>query len=510
MAAGKRKVDKDLKKIGKVQAVSRQALGLEIRIGLSVVFLLAVFGYVALTQGVSPASVVIIIAAVVGGYMAMTIGANDVANNVGPAVGSKAITMTGALVIAAIFEASGALIAGSNVVATVSGGIIDPTVMPEAGTFVKAMLAALLAAALWIHLATYFNAPVSTTHSIVGAVLGAGATAAGVAAVNWPVMARIVASWVISPIMGGAIAAALLAFIKFAVLFRPDKIAAARRWVPVLAALTAATFATYLLLKGLKNVWSPSIVMILTVAAAIYLVVFAIARNRVAAASVALQNKRKDVAKLFTLPLVFAAAVLSFAHGANDVANAVGPLSAIVGTLSKGAVDARVSVPYWVLIVGGIGIAIGLGLFGPRLIRMVGEQITKLNPIRAFCVALAAGITVIVASGLGLPVSSTHIAVGGVFGVGFLREFISNRRMRPDIAYPSLPSAAVPEAASLWSSLAAEAEAERLAKKQAKQLRRRLVRRQHMLTILAAWVVTVPCAALLSAGLYLAMHVILD
>ncbi len=216
-----------------------------------------------------------------------------------------------------------------------------------------------------------------------------------------------------------------------------------------------------------------------------------------------LENTRKNVAKLFTLPLIFAAAVLSFAHGANDVANAVGPLSAIAGIVDKGAIDANVAVPYWVLVVGGVGIAIGLGLFGPRLIRMVGEQITKLNPIRAFCVALAAGITVIIASAFGLPVSSTHIAVGGVFGVGFLREFISNRRMRPDIAYPAWNN---PRDAS---PLFDESAADKLRRKEAKQLKRRLVRRQHLLTILAAWIVTLPCAAILSVALFHVVHWIL-
>lgn len=500
MAARKMKVDKDLKKIGEVQAVSRTALGLELRIGLSIGFLLLVFGYVALTQGVSATSLIVVVAAVVGGYMAMTIGANDVANNVGPAVGSRAITMAGALVIAAIFEATGALVAGSDVVATVSGGIVDPARMPGSRIFVEAMLAALLAAALWIHLATYLRAPVSTTHSIVGAVLGAGASAAGMAVINWPVVGKITASWVISPIMGGVIAAALLAFIKFTVLYRPDKIAAARTWVPVLSAVTAATFITYLLFKGLKHLWTPSVLLLALIASVIFMVVYGVTRYRVGEAAFHLENTRKGVARLFTMPLIFAAAILSFAHGANDVANAVGPLSAIAGIVGQNEIGANVSVPYWVLVVGGIGIAIGLGLFGPRLIRMVGEQITKLNPIRAFCVALAAGITVIIASALGLPVSSTHIAVGGVFGVGFLREFISNRRMRPDIAYPDTTGVAED------ASLSDESAADKLRRKEAKQLRRRLVRRQHLLTILAAWIVTLPCAAILSAGLFYLVH----
>lgn len=190
--------------------------------------------------------------------MALNIGANDVANNVGPAVGSRALTMVGALIIAAIFEAAGALIAGGDVVATISKGIIDPNLVPDSETFVWAMMAALLAASLWINLATYVGAPVSTTHAVVGGVMGAGIAAVGFELVNWLTMSKIAASWVLSPVLGGVIAAMFLAFIKANIIYRDDKIAAAKRWVPILIALMAAVFSCYLAMKGLKKIWRPN------------------------------------------------------------------------------------------------------------------------------------------------------------------------------------------------------------------------------------------------------------
>ena len=200
----------------------------------------------------------IVAAGVIGGYMALNIGANDVANNVGPAFGAKSLTMVGALVIAAIFETAGAVLAGGDVVQTISKGIIDPSLIPDTETFLLLMMSALLAAALWINLATFFGAPVSTTHSIVGGVLGAGIAAAGAAVVDWNVMGKIAASWVISPVLGGIVAAMFLAFIKKQVLYQKDTIAAAKKWVPILVALMAGVFAAYLSVKGLKKVWTPS------------------------------------------------------------------------------------------------------------------------------------------------------------------------------------------------------------------------------------------------------------
>ncbi len=487
-------LDRDLKSIGRLERAGRNTTPRAAALGLGLVFLVLVWAYVQNQSGGLAGGSFIVAAAVIGGYMALNIGANDVANNVGPAVGSRALTMVGALMIAAVFETAGAIVAGGDVVKTVSKGIIDPAQIADAGTFVRVMLAALLAAALWINLATYFGAPVSTTHSIVGAVMGAGIVAAGISVVNWPIMAKIAASWVISPVLGGVIAAAFLAFIKFRILFRQDKLAAAKTWVPVLVGLMAGIFSMYLVSKGLKKVWKPDFVYILAIGVGMFAASYAWVRPRIAKRAATLENRRKSVSSLFVIPLICSAALLSFAHGANDVANAVGPLAAIVHTVTAGNIVAKVDIPIWVLLVGGIGISAGLFLFGPKLIRTVGEKITKLDPLRAFCVALSAAITVIIASALGLPVSSTHIAIGGVFGVGFFREFHANwlkdallRR-----AEAKTRPAGTPGPMQL--------------KKSKKARRKKLVRRRHLIRIVAAWLVTVPLAALLSAAIYVALR----
>ena len=247
----KTSLDKDLRKIERLEEATRAVSRNRLAIGIALLFL-AMAGVLASSQiGAAQNSVLMIVAAVIGGYMALTIGANDVANNVGPAVGARALTMTGALVIAAIFECAGALIAGGDVVETISKGIIDPALVPNAETFVWVMMSALLASAVWVHLATFLGAPVSTTHAIVGGVLGAGVAAVGADVVDWFVVASIFFSWLMSPLIGGVIAAAFLAFIKVNLIYQEDKIAAARRWVPLLVALMAATFAAYLLVKGL-------------------------------------------------------------------------------------------------------------------------------------------------------------------------------------------------------------------------------------------------------------------
>ncbi len=428
-------------------------------------------------------SYIIIAATAVGAYMALNIGANDVANNVGPAVGSNALSMLGALLIAAIFESAGALIAGGDVVGTISKGIIDPASVDDPKIFIWVMFAALLSAALWLNLATWLGAPVSTTHSIVGGVMGAGIAAAGFAAVNWATMGKIAASWVISPILGGLVAALFLWFIKANVSEKQDKITAARRWVPILIAIMAGAFSTYLAVKGLKKIVKIDLQTAVFIGTVAFTAAYFIARPIIHRLSSGKANNKETVRGLFKFPLICAAALLSFAHGANDVANAVGPLAAIVHTAQAAEVIAKVTIPLWVMGVGALGISFGLILFGPKLIKMVGEQITKLNPLRAYCVALSAAITVIIASWLGLPVSSTHIAVGAIFGVGFFRE-------------------------AHWRFTTPEAKIEKLVmaeankQTQAKRKHRKLVRRSHFLTIIAAWVITVPAAAFLSACIF--------
>lgn len=476
-------IDKDLNKISQVEYatayVSRPLVGP----GVALAFMVMAGLAAALLFETTPVNLVVIAAAVIGAYMAINIGANDVANNMGPAVGANALSMGGAIAIAAIFESAGALLAGGDVVSTISKGIIDPASVAETRAFIWAMMAALLSAALWINLATWVGAPVSTTHSVVGGVMGAGIAAAGLGAVNWPTMGAIAASWVISPVLGGVIAAAFLALIKSRILYQEDKIAAARRWVPILVAIMAGAFAAYLALKGLKKVLPITMQGALLIGLALGILTYVVTRPLIARKSRGMENRNKSVKVLFAMPLVLSAALLSFAHGANDVANAVGPLAAIVHASDMGGVADQVAIPVWVMVIGAFGISFGLFLFGPKLIRMVGGQITKLNPMRAYCVALSAAITVIVASWLGLPVSSTHIAVGAVFGVGFFREWhMARRRRMLKNARPD-PMRIAPE----------------------ERRRRKLVRRSHFLTIIAAWVITVP-AALMSSAIFVLLN----
>ncbi len=454
--------------------------------GIAFVFIVLAGLFAALFLGQTSNTLIVVIAAAFGAYMALNIGANDVANNMGPAVGANALTMTGAIAIAAVFETAGALIAGGDVVSTISKGIVAPDSMASPAIFIWAMMAALLSSALWVNLATWIGAPVSTTHSVVGGVMGAGIASAGFATVNWPTMGTIAASWVISPLLGGLIAAGFLWFIKARIIFQPDKITAARKWVPMLVGIMAGAFAAYLALKGLKHLVEISLGSALLIGLASGVVTWAVMIPVIRRQSEGLDNRNKSLKVLFGIPLVISAALLSFAHGANDVANAVGPLAAIVEASRSGDLADAVSIPLWVMMIGGFGISFGLFLFGPKLIRMVGSQITKLNPMRAYCVALSAAVTVIVASWLGLPVSSTHIAVGAVFGVGFFREWDAERRLK--IARMSVPDSA---------PLAPE-----------ERRRRKLVRRSHVLTIGAAWIITVPAAALLSAIIFLGIRAI--
>lgn len=519
------------------------------RIGFALFFLVGVLAYSFATSGGVPNHLFLAIAAVFGGYMAMNIGANDVANNVGPAVGSKALTMGGAIVIAVIFEAGGAFIAGGDVVSTIKNGIIDINGFGgDTDRFLWAMMAALLAAALWLNVATMAKAPVSTTHSIVGGVMGAGIAAAGFGIVNWTTMAKIASSWVISPLIGGIVAAGFLLAIKKTIIFREDKISASYIWVPYYVAFMAWAFVTYLVLKGLKTIWSHILTLsndwmfftvevtdkpsfttasLLGVVAAI--IVYFIVKRSLKAKLHLLTNDRASVNVLFTIPLIFAAALLSFAHGANDVANAIGPLAAINDAVMTGGITSKAGIPFWVMGVGAFGIAIGLALYGPRLIKTVGSEITELDQMRAFSVAMAAAVTVIIASQLGLPVSSTHIAIGGVFGVGFLREWLDStvsieaeiqhdkeelesekkrrnalRHELKDLRQKAIKSTEdYRRITELYAAIDEERDAIRLFKKELKKDEKTLyVKRDAIKKIVTAWVITVPAAAVLAASVY--------
>lgn len=477
-------LDKDLARFSQLESATAAIARPVVATGIALVFVVLCALLAFLLTGNQSGNIVIAVAAAFGAYMALNIGANDVANNMGPAVGAKVLTMGGAILIAVVFETAGALIAGGDVVNTISGGIVAPEAVAAPEVFVWAMMAALVSAALWLNLATWMGAPVSTTHSIVGGVMGAGIMAAGFGAVNWATMGQIAASWVISPIMGGVVAALFLAFIKAKVNDVPDKIGAARRWVPLLIGIMAGAFAAYLAMKGLKKLVDVSLGSALMIGFVVGVATTLAMRPVIRRQSEGMENRKKSLKKLFAVPLILSAALLSFAHGANDVANAVGPLAAIVHAVQDQGTAAQVSIPLWVMMIGAFGISFGLMLFGPKLIRMVGQEITKLNPIRAYCVALSAAITVIIASWLGLPVSSTHIAVGGVFGVGFYREWEAERKARALNLQKGEP--VLPEERS----------------------RRKLVRRAHVLSIGAAWVITVPLTAILSAMMFLVLRAI--
>lgn len=497
-----------------------------VRLGLALLFIIAVVFYTFINYG--HISVTLVVAAVIGGYMAMNIGANDVANNVGPAVGSQAMTMTTAILIAVIFEAAGAIIAGGEVVTTIKGGIIDPNNVADVDTFVWLMMAALLAAAVWLNIATAIGAPVSTTHSIIGGVMGGGIAAAGWTIVNWNTVGQIAASWVISPVLGGLIAATLLYLIKRTITYKNNMMTASRRMVPWLLALMGWSFSTYLMMKGLKQIMPVSFGLASLVGLIVAILTYFITRPFVNKASQKNTNNKDGVNKLFTIPLIFAAALLSFAHGSNDVANAVGPLAAIHDALTTSSMQGKANIPMWIMVVGAAGIALGLALYGPKLIRTIGSEITDIDQMRAYSIAMAASLTVIFASQLGLPVSTTHVTIGAIFGVGFLREYLkaNYQRMiqRIEDHHQGKDRAIIEafirrfEKASLArkgrmlqgikkKSLGNNAHLTKKERKGLKKVyRQELVKRSIMLKVIAAWVITVPATGLLAAAIFYAIR----
>jgi PiT family inorganic phosphate transporter len=517
-------VKKELEKIAMIEDATKPARYEFFRLGMALLFIVGIV--LTLLSRDGEVSFMLVIAAMIGGYMAMNIGANDVANNVGPAVGSRALTLTGAIFIAAIFEASGALIAGGDVVGTIKKGIIDPALINDTDVFIWLMMAALLAGALWLNLATAIGAPVSTTHSIVGGVLGAGIAAGGFGIADWGTMGQIAASWIISPVLGGIIAAAFLYLIKRTITYKSDMLDAAKRMVPLLIGIMAWAFGTYLVLKGLKKIWKVDMPVALALGFAIAITIYLLSSKLLKRKAARLENNKRAINTMFTVPLIFAAALLSFAHGANDVANAIGPLAAINDAITHGGIATKASIPLWVMMIGALGIAIGLALYGPKLIRTVGSEITELDQTRAFCIALAAAITVIIATQLGLPVSSTHIAVGAVFGVGFLREYLKANYARiideieehhqgrdhteVEEFLENFDKETIEGKRQLLQQLKEHRAPAELSKRERKGLnkiyRRELVKRSALLKIVGAWLITVPVSGLLAAILYYAIR----
>ncbi len=373
-------------------------------------------------------TVFIIIAIIFGLYMTWGIGANDVANVMGTSVGSGAITVKTAIIIAAIFEFAGAALAGGHVTATIRKGIIDPApIVNNPEILVFGMLAALLAAAIWLMIASWRGWPVSTTHSIVGAVVGFAIAGIGIEAVNWGKIGQIVASWVVSPVLGGTIAFILMISIRRLILNTENPFLNAKKWGPVYVFLVGFIIALVTLFKGLKHLkLDLSIPMSFLAAAIIGLIIAAIGWALIKRVQVDEAADKEhhfaSVEKVFVPMMLFTACGMAFAHGSNDVANGVGPLAAVYGLVQSGGEVAQKSeLPLWILGLGGFGIVVGLATFGYRVMRTIGTKITELTPTRGFSATMAAAATVVLASRTGMPVSTTHIAVGAVMGVGLAR-----------------------------------------------------------------------------------------
>jgi PiT family inorganic phosphate transporter len=383
--------------------------------------------------------VVISLAALLGLYMAWNIGANDVANSMADAVGSKALSFKHAVILAGICEFAGAVLVGSHVTNTVRKGIVDPSFIANmpglmqgeaAAIIVVGMTAALLSAAFWLHLSSATGMPVSTTHSIVGAVAGFGVVAAGMDAVNWVKMSQIVASWFISPVVGGVMGYVFFKFITKFILGQERPVKAAIRFVPVIVFIVSATVILATVYKGLKHVtgdleWlTDNVTLIFALASSLFFAVVSsvwVKRTLRSKESLSIPDQLEEVERVFIPLVIISSCSVAFAHGANDVANSVGPLAAVVHILQNGTVEMKVGVPFWILALGGAGIVLGLATYGHRVMQTVGNKITEITPSRGVAADVAATATVLVCTRMGLPVSTTHTLIGAIVGIGLAR-----------------------------------------------------------------------------------------
>jgi PiT family inorganic phosphate transporter len=362
----------------------------------------------------------VILAIIFAVYMAYNIGANDVANSMAPSIGSGVITLKRAIWIAAIAEFAGAVLVGSSVTSTIRKDIVDPAIFQEnPEQFVLGMTAALLGAALWLHAATFMGLPVSTTHSIVGAIVGFGLVAKGVGGLNGWTLASIVMSWIVSPVAGGLLGFGIFYFVREKILTAREPNEACRYYAPYILFVFTVVFIQSFIFKGVKNLNLPlDFWGVLLAGVLIGVAVFFVSRLWIAA-----RHGDSDTFsdRFFTFLLVSTCGYVAFAHGANDVANAVGPLAAVMGVWQSGAITAEVGVPWWVLVLGGAGIVSGLAISGWRVIAIIGSQITEITPQNGFAAQFGAATTVLIFSQLGLPISTTHTIVGAVIGVGMAR-----------------------------------------------------------------------------------------
>lgn len=462
-------LDKDLGRITHAESAQFHVLRPVLRLGAGILIAVALILLALGITGQQPGLIVIGAGFIVAGWLGLSIGANDIANSLGPAVGAGAIAIGPGLALVAVAEIAGATLAGGAVAHRLAGGVVDISVLSGAGGQIV-MLAALIGAAVWITVATGANLPVSTSHSIVGAIAGAGLAAAGSQAVSWGGIAVMALAWILTPLAAAVLAGALLALLRTQVAEAPDRGRAAGLWLPPLIGAMVGLFTAYVVsllpvpALRLPHALLPGLVAGLATAL--------LMRRRVDQVLAQDHDVKPSMKRILGQPLLFAAVMMGFAHGAGDAGNVAGPLLVILAP----SPDGPLQVPVALLAAGGAMIALGAVLFGRRLVGMVGEGITRLNPMRAFCITLATAMIVMIAASWGLPVSSTHVAVGGVFGVGFVREWLDRRGNARRAVLP------VEE-----------------------RHRRQLIRRSHVATITVAWAVTVPITALLGGLCCLAM-----
>jgi PiT family inorganic phosphate transporter len=372
-------------------------------------------------------SLLLILTVCFGFFMAWGVGANDVANAMGTSVGAKAITIKQAILIAMVFEFAGAYLAGGEVTSTIRKGIIDPELLSsEPELLVYGMMSALLAAGIWLFIATTFGWPVSTTHSIVGAIVGFASVGISVEAVNWMKVGNIAASWVVSPVLAGTVAFFLYMSVRRFVFDTTDPFASAKRVIPFYIFMVGFVISMVTMVKGLKHVGLDlsfqQAILYSTVVAGLVCLIGVVALSRIKRVVASLNHDIVNIERMFGVLMLFTACAMAFAHGSNDVANAIGPLAAVNSIIDSGGdVVQKARMPSWILFLGGAGIVAGLAVYGYRVMRTIGTHITELTPSSGFAAELAAATTVVLASAYSLPVSTTHTLVGGVLGVGLAK-----------------------------------------------------------------------------------------
>jgi len=363
-------------------------------------------------------------------YMAWTIGANDVANAMGTSVGSGAVTLKRAIIIAGVCDFLGAVLVGGHVSTTIKGSIFDPTAFGDVNYIVYGMLAALLGTAIFVTIATYFSLPVSTSHGIVGGIVGFAVISSllkiiSFSDINGIKLIEIVISWVVSPVAGGIFAFITFLFVRNKIIYAEKPRKALRRWIPIFVGVVFTILSLSIIYKGLKNLGlgdelPPITALILCLAVgmtAVLATTLMVKRIRIRKG----ENEVDLVERIFGYLLILTASYIAFAHGANDVANAIGPLAAVISIFENGLIDPRSTIPIWVLLCGGVAIIIGIYTWGYKVIETMGRKITKITPSRGFAATFGAATSVLICSRLGMPVSTSHCAVGGVVGVGFVK-----------------------------------------------------------------------------------------